>query len=94
MIYLYAALGGILSGVLNTLASSGSAVTLPLLVWLGVTPTVANATNRLGIVTGALTSTLVFHRNAHSGGTAIRQSFFATLSLSFSSGLAPSNFLA
>lgn len=62
MLFLYAFLGGIFSGVLNTLASSGSAVTLPLLVFLGVHPTAANATNRLGIVFGSLTSVWVFHR--------------------------------
>lgn len=59
---LYAFLGGIFSGILNTLASSGSAVTLPLLVFLGVHPTVANATNRLGIMFGTLTSVWVFHK--------------------------------
>ncbi len=59
---LYALLGGVFSGVLNTLASSGSAVTLPLLVFLGLHPTQANATNRLGIIFGALTSVSVFHR--------------------------------
>ena len=62
MTLFYAFLGGILSGVLNTLASSGSAVTLPLLVFLGMHPTMANATNRLGIVFGSLTSVWVFHR--------------------------------
>ena len=61
MLLLYALLGGILSGILNTLASSGSAVTLPLLVFLGLHETAANATNRLGIVFGSLTSVKVFH---------------------------------
>lgn len=62
MIFLCAFLGGILSGILNTLASSGSAVTLPLLVFLGVHDTMANATNRLGIIFGTVTSVWVFHR--------------------------------
>lgn len=62
MLFLYALLGGILSGVLNTLASSGSAVTLPLLVFLGMHETMANATNRLGIIFGTVTSVWVFHR--------------------------------
>ena len=55
-------LGGVLSGILNTLASSGSAVTLPLLVFVGLHPSVANATNRIGIVAGAVTSTMMFHK--------------------------------
>lgn len=54
--------GGVLSGFLNTLASSGSAVTLPLLVFVGLHPTVANATNRMGIISGAIMSVIVFHR--------------------------------
>lgn len=57
-------LGGVLSGFLNTLASSGSAVTLPLLMFIGLHPGVANATNRMGIISGALTSVLVFRREA------------------------------
>lgn len=55
-------LGGVLSGFLNTLASSGSAVTLPLLVFVGLSPSVANATNRIGIVMGAVTSTAMFYK--------------------------------
>lgn len=53
--------GGVLAGVLNTLASSGSAVTLPLLVFLGIPATIANGTNRLNIFTAAFTSMLTFH---------------------------------
>lgn len=48
-IYLFAILGGILAGIINTLAGSGSAVTLPILVMLGLPANVANATNRVGV---------------------------------------------
>lgn len=54
--------GGLLAGALNTLASSGSAVTLPLLVFLGIPPTIANGTNRLNVFAGALVSMFTFHR--------------------------------
>jgi uncharacterized membrane protein YfcA len=54
--------GGVLSGFLNTLASSGSAVSLPLLVFIGLHPATANATNRLGIVFGSLMSVMMFRR--------------------------------
>lgn len=46
----FALLGGILAGVINTLAGSGSLVTLPILVVLGLPATVANGTNRVGIL--------------------------------------------
>lgn len=40
---------GLLAGVINTLAGGGSLLTLPTLIFLGLPPTVANATNRIGI---------------------------------------------
>jgi len=43
---------GILCGFLNTAASSGSAITLPLLLALGLPPAVANGTNRLPVLVG------------------------------------------
>jgi uncharacterized protein len=46
-----AAIGiGILVGFVNTLAGSGSLVTLPFFLALGLSPAEANATNRLGIL--------------------------------------------
>lgn len=41
---------GVVAGILNTLAGSGSAITLPLLVYLGVPAHEANATNRIGVI--------------------------------------------
>ena len=43
--YLLAILAGIVAGIINTLAGSGSAVTLPMLIFLGLEPVSANATN-------------------------------------------------
>jgi uncharacterized membrane protein YfcA len=40
---------GILAGFINTLAGSGSLITLPLLMFMGLPANVANATNRIGI---------------------------------------------
>ena len=45
---------GILSGFITTLASSGSTITLPLLLFLGLPPVMANATNRIHIMFGSL----------------------------------------
>jgi uncharacterized membrane protein YfcA len=57
-----AAFGGFLCGFLNTVASSGSAVTLPLLVFMGISPIVANATNRVPVVVAAFIATISFLR--------------------------------
>ena len=50
--YLYLAVvaAGFLSGFINTLAGSGSLVTLPLLIFLGLPATIANGTNRVAIL--------------------------------------------
>ena len=41
---------GFVAGFINTLAGSGSLVTLPVLIFLGLPPTVANGTNRVAIL--------------------------------------------
>ena len=40
---------GFLAGIINTLAGGGSLLTLPLLIFLGLPPNVANATNRISV---------------------------------------------
>ena len=40
---------GFVAGIINTLAGGGSLLTLPLLIFLGLPPNVANATNRIGV---------------------------------------------
>jgi uncharacterized protein len=49
-IYPLAILAGIVAGIINTLAGSGSLVTLPMLMFMGLPAHVANATNRVGVV--------------------------------------------
>ncbi|AKI98007.1 sulfite exporter TauE/SafE family protein [Kosmotoga pacifica] len=41
--------GGVLAGIVNTLAGGGSMITLPLLMLLGLPADIANATNRVAI---------------------------------------------
>ena len=53
---------GAACGFLNTLASSGSAVSLPVLMLVGLPEGVANATNRLPVLIGAVMATFTFHR--------------------------------
>jgi len=53
---------GLACGFLNTLASSGSAVSLPILVLIGLSPVAANATNRLPVLIGAAMAVWTFQR--------------------------------
>jgi uncharacterized membrane protein YfcA len=55
-------LAGVTAGVMNALAGSGSLVTLPALVWLGLPSTIANGTNRVGIVVQCLIGVETFRR--------------------------------
>jgi uncharacterized membrane protein YfcA len=51
---------GIACGLINALASSGSAVSLPILMMLGLPPLAANATNRLSVLFGSLMALRTF----------------------------------
>jgi len=42
--------GGLVAGVVNTLAGGGSLVSVPLLVLLGLPGSLANGTNRVGVL--------------------------------------------
>jgi uncharacterized protein len=53
---------GLACGFLNTLASSGSAVSLPILVMFGLSASAANATNRLPVLIGSLMALWTFQR--------------------------------
>ena len=48
---------GMMAGVINTLAGGGSLLTLPVLIFMGLPPNVANATNRIAIAFQALIGT-------------------------------------
>lgn len=54
---------GILVGFINTLAGSGSVISLPLLIWLGLPATVANGTNRIAILFQSITGVAVFKKH-------------------------------
>ncbi|AMC10513.1 integrase [Lutibacter profundi] len=41
---------GLIAGVINTLAGGGSLLTLPILIFLGLPPNIANGTNRIAIL--------------------------------------------
>ena len=54
--------GGVLAGLINTLAGGGSFLSVPLLVLLGLPPTVANATNRVGVLVQSATAVAGFRQ--------------------------------
>ena len=61
--YGIALVGSFLAGAINTLSGNGSAITLTILMEvLGLPATVANATNRVGVVTQGLAGTWAFYR--------------------------------
>src|SRR5947209_12464131 len=55
---------GLACGTMNTLASSGSAISLPVLLMLGLSPLDANATNRLSVLFGSVMALHTFYTKA------------------------------
>ncbi|NOX63810.1 MAG: sulfite exporter TauE/SafE family protein [Chloroflexi bacterium] len=62
LLYIAVILAGAAAGFVNTLAGSGSAITLPLLVFLGLPANVANGTNRIGVLMQTSVSSSTFYR--------------------------------
>ena len=60
--YIIAISAGFMAGIINTLAGSGSLFTLPMLLFLGLTPHHANATNRVGILAQTAVSAITLYR--------------------------------
>ncbi|HON17708.1 MAG TPA: sulfite exporter TauE/SafE family protein [Salinivirgaceae bacterium] len=56
------ALVGVFAGFINVLAASGSMVVLPLLIFLGLEPNVANGTNRVAILVQNLVAVRNFNK--------------------------------
>lgn len=52
---LWLILAGFVAGFVNTVAGGGSLLTLPVLIFLGLPPAVANGTNRIGILLQSFT---------------------------------------
>jgi uncharacterized membrane protein YfcA len=59
--------GGLLAGIVNTLAGAGSLLTVPLLVLVGLPATVANGTNRVGILIQSAVAAWRFRAEGVSG---------------------------
>lgn len=56
---------GSLAGFINVLSAGGSMITLPLLMFLGLPPQIANGTNRVAITLQSLMAVGSFHRMGH-----------------------------
>ena len=54
--------GGLVAGVVNTLAGAGSLITVSLLTFVGLPGTVANGTNRIGVLLQYAAATWAFRR--------------------------------
>jgi uncharacterized membrane protein YfcA len=77
LILLVAGLG---CGLVNTLASSGSAISLPVLLMFGLSPLDANATNRLTVLFGSLMALRTFQaKKAVDWGPGLKMAIPATL---------------
>jgi hypothetical protein len=61
------AIGGLVAGIVNTLAGGGSLLTVPLLVFMGLPATTANGTNRIGVLSQNIVSTLRFRKEGFDG---------------------------
>jgi uncharacterized membrane protein YfcA len=54
---------GFIAAVINVIAAGGSFLTLPLLLFLGLPATVANGTNRVGVLSQNISAVVGFHRH-------------------------------
>lgn len=62
--YVIAIVGGFLAGVINTFAGNGSAITLTILTEvLGLSPNMANGSNRIGVLAQGTLGTYGFYKN-------------------------------
>jgi uncharacterized membrane protein YfcA len=59
--------GGFVAGVINTMAGGGSLITVPMLVALGLPGTIANGTNRIGVLLQSMVGALRFRAEGVSG---------------------------
>jgi len=65
IIFIILCLAGAVAGFLNVLAGGGSALTIPIMIFLGFDATVANGSNRIAIQVEALTAVAAFKKQQH-----------------------------
>lgn len=71
-IYAILLVAGLVAGTLNVLAGGGSLLTLPVMIFLGLPPTVANGTNRVAILLQNISAVNGFRKHGKHSGEWIR----------------------
>ena len=57
---------GVIAGFINVIAGGGSTLTLPVLIFLGLSSSVANGTNRIAVIAQNISAIYSFHRDDYS----------------------------
>ena len=70
---------GLAAGTLNVIAGGGSLLTIPVLIFVGVPPTVANGTNRVAILAQNVGATWAFQRRRLLDGAWLRPALVPAL---------------
>ena len=65
VLFLILCVSGAVAGFLNVLAGGGSALTIPIMIFLGFDATIANGSNRIAIQVEALTAVAAFKKEKH-----------------------------
>jgi len=71
-------LGAVVS-LINSIAGGGSSLSLPIMIFLGIPPTVANGTNRIGLIIGNISSVKNLAKHGYLNMKMFRQLFLPTL---------------
>jgi uncharacterized protein len=87
MEYIILIISGTVAGFINVVAGGGSLITLPVMIFLGLPPLVANGTNRIGIIAQNIVAVSNFSRKGvfifpfslYAGGIAIMGSVIGSL---------------
>jgi len=66
-------LSGLGAGLINTVVGSGSLITFPTLIGLGYPPVLANVSNNIGLVPGALSGVIGYRRELVGQGSRLRR---------------------
>ncbi len=72
-------LAGLAAGTINTVVGSGTLITFPTLLFIGVPPLTANISNNIGLVAGGVTGSLGYREEMRGGAGVLRR--LAPLSL-------------
>jgi len=65
ILFIILCVAGAFAGFLNVLAGGGSALTIPIMIFLGFDATIANGSNRIAIQVEALTAVAAFKKQQH-----------------------------